>query len=107
MTTIDHKKRRLSLRRQAGRPNRISDVEPFMHLSGITGASSDRAFTITGKIHNRGPRRVRDLTFEAALLDTNNKVLARLKGQVKRLDPGKAESFTLQGDAPKELVKYR
>ncbi len=107
VTTIDHKKRRLTLRRQAGRSNRISDVEPFMHLSGVTGKSVGKQFTVTGKVHNRSLRRVRDLALEAVLLDSKDKVLSRLQGKIARIAPGKTGTFTLTGDSHKELVKYR
>ncbi len=107
VTTIDHKKRSLTLRRQAGTPNRISDVEPFLHLSGVTGESQGGQFTVTGKIHNRGPRTVRALALEAVLLDTHNKVHGRLKGKVKRLKPRQTGTFRLSGKSFGALVKYR
>jgi len=107
VTTIDHKKRHLMLRRQAGTPNRISDVEPFMRLSEVTGESTDGQFTVTGKVHNRGPRTVRALALEAVLLDTKDKIHGRLKGKVNRLAPRQTATFRLTGKSFEGLVKYR
>lgn len=107
VTTIDHKKRRLILRRQAGTPNRISDVEPFLHLSGVQGESTSDQFIVTGKVHNRGPRTVRALALEAVLLDTDDKVHGRLKGSVDRLGPRQTRLFRIAGKSFKSLVKYR
>lgn len=107
VTTIDHKKRTLTLRRQAGKPNRISDVEPFLHLMGVQGESTGQQFTVTGKVHNRSGRTVRGLALEAVLLDTHDKVRGRLKGHIDRIAPSKIRTFKLTGKSFEELVKYR
>jgi Aspartyl protease len=107
VTTIDHKKRRLLLRRQAGPPNRISDVEPFLHLLDVRGESTGGQFTVTGKVHNRGPRTVRTLALEAVLLDTHDKTHGRLQGKVDRLEPRQTRLFRLSGKSFGALVKYR
>lgn len=107
VTTIDHKKRRLTLRRQAGTPNRISDVEPFLHLSDVRGESTAVQFTVTGKVHNRSGRTVRALALEAVLLDSRDKVHGRLQGNVDRLGPRQTRIFRLAGKSFKALIKYR
>lgn len=107
VTTIDHKKRHLSLRRQGGSTNRISDVEPFVLLSDVNGAAEQNQFTITGKAHNRGPRTVLDLHLEAVLLNSKNAELGRLKGHVDRMNVRQTRTFRLTGTAPRSLVKYR
>lgn len=107
VTTIDHKKRRLILRRQAGTPNRISDVEPFVHLSGVKGEATGGQFTVTGKAHNRGPRTVRGLALEAVLLDTHDKTHGRLQGKIDQIKPGQTRTFRLTGKSFEALVKYR
>jgi len=107
VTTIDHKKRTLTLRRQAGAPNRISDVEPFLLLTGVMGESTGKEFTVTGKVHNRGPRAVLALAIEAVLLDTHDKVHRRLQGNIDKLKPRETRAFRLTGKSFKELIKYR
>jgi len=107
VTTIDHKKRRLTLRRQAGTPNRISDVEPFLVLSEVRGESTATLFTVTGKVHNRSDRTVRALALEAVLLDSHDKVRGRLGGSVDRIGPRKTGLFRLSGKSFKALIKYR
>jgi hypothetical protein len=107
VTTIDHKRRRLTLQRQTGPANRIADVEPFLHLSGVTGEAAAGRFTVRGKAQNRGPRTVRRLALEAVLLDSHGKVLGRLKGQIDRLAPRQSHAFQLTGAASEALMRYR
>ena len=73
----------------------------------VRGESTGGQLTVTGKVHNRGPRTVRALALEAVLLDTNDKTHGRLQGKVDRLEPRQTRLFRLSGKSFKALVKYR
>ena len=107
VTTIDSKRKRLTLHRHKGRQNRIIDIESFLHLKGVQGETTPETFSVQGKVVNRGARRVRDLEIEAVLLDTRNKVLGRMATRIKHLKGRGTQDFELTGKTHKELVRYR
>ncbi len=107
VTSIDQRKRRLSLSPHRGPRNRIDDVDPFLRLAEVEAHTEGKRFRLQGKVQNRSPRRVRSLRLRAVLLDSRERVLARHQTEIESLPAGQTKPFSLQAPGHPELTRYR
>jgi hypothetical protein len=107
VTSIDQRKRRLSLSPHRGPRNRIDDVDPFLRLTEVEAHTEGKHFRLRGKVQNRSPRRVRSLRLRAVLLNSRERVLDRHQTEIASLPAGQTKPFSLQAPGHAELTRYR
>jgi len=104
---IDKKREKLTLQRRKGRLNRVLDIEPFIDYAKMKGVWDSGVVKLSGRIGNRGVRRVSSLEVEALLLDEDGKVLARLSQNVRKLSPGHLVPISFQGPVDGSVVSFK